>query len=120
MEGIPVKSVHWCAKCYQYFGIDDVNVSVLPKTGRGSWLGERMSFKHDFRISPIYPNSLFNYDIDKVADWWSKSEIPSCDVNVNHLKSKPNKLTKLMYPSDQLTETSLEAEPEVEASDSTV
>ena len=86
MKGIPIKSVHWCSKCYQYFGIDDVKISMLPRTGTGSW--KTNNCKTGFRITPIYPNSIFGYDIDKLADWWSKSEIPSCDVVGNHLKPK--------------------------------
>ena len=72
MKGIPVKSVHWCSSCYQYFGIDDVKITMLPRTGTSSWMTERMHFKHDFQVSRIYPPSLFYHDIDKLADWWSK------------------------------------------------
>jgi len=73
MKGIPRKSVHWCTKCYQYFGIDDVKITKLPVTGRGSWMTERMNFKTGFQVSPIYPPSLFYHDIDKLADWWEGS-----------------------------------------------
>jgi len=70
MKGIPIKSVHWCSnpKCYQYFGIDDVKVTFFTKGKE-----KERQFKHDFQTSKIYPGSIFQYDIDKLADWWQGS-----------------------------------------------
>ena len=76
---------------------------MLPSTGRGSWLGERMNFKTGFRVSPIYPNSIFEYNIDKLADRWSSLK-PKSD----HISSQ-----------NQSTETNLEAEAD-DSEDSTV
>ena len=85
MKGIPVKSGTWCSKCYQYFGIDDVTITILPRTGRGSWMTERMNFKHDFQVSRIYPPSIFYHDIDKLADWWSANRNQSSTTETAEL-----------------------------------
>jgi uncharacterized protein YbaR (Trm112 family) len=65
MKGVPIKSVHLCAKCHGYFGINDVKVTFSNK-----------QFKHDFQVSPIYSDSIFS-DIDKLAELWSKSKTKS-------------------------------------------
>lgn len=62
MKGILIKSVNYCPKCYQYFGIDDVRISMNHST---------KEFKTDFQVTAIYPNSIRSYDIDKLADFWS-------------------------------------------------
>ena len=69
MKGIPNKSVHWCAKCYQYFGVDDVKITINPKDS---------SYKTGFQVSPIYPDSIFDRDMNKMAEVWKTKTI------VNH------------------------------------
>ena len=61
-KGIPAKSVHKCGKCYGYFGIDDARVIFNFN---------QSSFKTRFRVSAIYPNSIFDRDMDKMADVWA-------------------------------------------------
>ena len=67
MKGVPIKSVHWCSKCYQYFGIDGVKITFFPKEKEK----QEVQYKHGFDVHAIFPPSLFYHDIDKLADWWS-------------------------------------------------
>ena len=63
MKGVPIKSVHWCYLiAISYFGIDDVKITILS---------EEKQLKHGFQVTPIYSTSIFNHDIDKLADVWS-------------------------------------------------
>ena len=79
IKGVPIKSVHRCAnaKCYGYFGIDDVKITILS---------EEKQLRHGFQVTPIYSTSIFNHDIDKLADVWSSRARPKLDerIIVNH------------------------------------
>ena len=65
MKGVPIRSVHWCSSCYQYFGINDVKITILSE-------GKEKQYKHGFQVTPIYSTSIFNHDnMDKLADVWA-------------------------------------------------
>lgn len=69
---------------------------MLPRTGSSSW-SKIMNFKTGFRVSPIYPNSIFQYDIDKLADWWSNLKPKSRIIqNDNLAEHCPDMLKQMM------------------------
>ena len=90
MKGVPIKSVHWCSSCYQYFGINDVKITINENEKEKEKQG-RVDYKHGFDVHAILPPSLFWYDIDKLADWWSKTNYSSATLTESSVKySKSN------------------------------
>jgi len=73
-KGVPIKSVHWCSSCYQYFGIDDVKTTISTTSNK------TFDFKTDFQVSAIYPSSIMNYNIHKLANFWVTGNNPKLKI----------------------------------------